>query len=409
MKVKIRYIIVLLTCLVIVLGVIVLLPRKEIVVYVEQDSTLHNETKFYTDLVENQEFDITTSDLENIGTYKYKLEDNYLLVVHVVEPVSIHFLSSAVYKDGYEYSADIKVEHGVDVRTTYTNHGADVIVCVSATSELAKIKSQECKELPVIDLVGEDMIYNEVYNYSSYTDEAALIEDYLRHKEVDKNNVSIYYKNTVSDVEYSLNTQTERYGASTQKLLIAQYYYMLMEDEPEKVPAALMFSFDAFAGDGFGVESEYYVGDYIPLDILLNSMIKISDNTATNILLANIDYTIFEDQMKMYGELFTMDSFFQNLVSVDLLHEVLIEIYDHPSRYSQLWIDLGNASKEFHFAKELENVGVYHKYGAYEDSINDAGLIQAPEPFVLIVLSDSNSLSDEDLGELARILYEYQL
>ena len=69
---------------------------------------------------------------------------------------------------------------------------------------------------------------------------------------------------------------------------------------------------------------------------------------------------------------------------------------------------LTNTIFEDWLVKGIPEVRVAHKYGREQGVVNDAGIVFAQQPFVLVIMTDGVKLSEADLifPELAHLVYQ---
>lgn len=219
-----------------------------------------------------------------------------------------------------------------------------------------------------------------------------------------------YYYNLEDNLEFG-NLQNEKFtAASLIKLPVIAAFYA----EAEKGVISLNSKYTLKESDKVGgAGSLYYkpAGTVVTYKELIRLMGKQSDNTAFNIV------------RKLLGDKKINDQIIKIGMSDTSLEDNETTPYDIGLFFQKLWDDkIVNEKNKEEFLEFLtdtafekwltagvpENIRVAHKYGREVHVINDAGIIYAKKPFVLVILSKGvvDKEGDENFPKLVNLFYE---
>ena len=228
---------------------------------------------------------------------------------------------------------------------------------------------------------------------------AALLGDYIQSKGINGGNISIAYYNTVSGEEYLWNGEEYFMAASIYKLPLNMYYYELEA-----------------AGE---ISPDDYIGGY-RLSQCHQHSLQYSNNELSEAMIARLgSFRQYKTLIAKYGgipEESLPESYFTgNYFNAAFILNTLKILYDgregvyapaiqflkdaHPGQ----WFETGVPDSECTIAQ---------KYGAYVSDytyIHAAGVVYAPEPFLLAVFTRGVANAEMVLGEVARLCYDYNL
>lgn len=217
------------------------------------------------------------------------------------------------------------------------------------------------------------------------------------------------------DGNYSLgiNENQKFEGASLFKLpLMIAYYKALDSGEIKSNTTYSLKHSDAQAGAG--TLASLPAGTAITYRDLVEAMGKNSDNTA---------YGILERIIGVNKEVETIKSL--GMMSTDLSKSTTTP-HDIGLLFSKLNSEniISSSSKKelLSFLTDTEfenlipegvpdNITVAHKYGSVSGEINDAGIVMANRPFILIILSNGAGLqeAEEKFPEITKIIYDWTI
>lgn len=112
--------------------------------------------------------------------------------------------------------------------------------------------------------------------------------------------ISLYAKNLDSGTTYSLNGEQPVRTASTIKLAIMTECFALANEGKLRLSEMLSLTTDEKVS-GSGLLQEFSDGDQLPISDLIDLMIVVSDNTATNMLLDRIGGDAVNARMQQLG------------------------------------------------------------------------------------------------------------
>lgn len=227
---------------------------------------------------------------------------------------------------------------------------------------------------------------------------AALLSDYIERKNINGDNISIGYYNTVSGDEYLWNGDKYFTAASIYKLPLNMYYYELEA-----------------AGE---LDSDAHIGGYT-LSQCHQQSLQYSNNELSEAMIARLgSFQQYKILIAKYGgipeESLPDTYYYTNSFNTAFILNTLKIFYDgregvyaqaveylkdaHPDR----WFETGVPDSECTIAQ---------KYGwfstDYYSVLHTAGIVYADEPFLLVVFTQNMPNAEQVLGEIARLCYDY--
>lgn len=214
-------------------------------------------------------------------------------------------------------------------------------------------------------------------DFTDLTLEDAM-NDFMAANSLNEQNFSVSYKNTVTGETYTFNDETFMVAASTYKLPLNMYYYE-MEQEGLIEP-------DAYIGRiGTTLDRAHY-------ESLVNSNNEISIGMLYNLG----EFRTYKELMRKY---FTMEDeeidyiyFADNHYCTRMMMDALSYLYEYRADFEEMIGYMKEAQPGLYFKAGVSEYEVAHKYGWYEGTVNDVGIIYAEEPFLLAVYT-------QDAGE----------
>ena len=98
-----------------------------------------------------------------------------------------------------------------------------------------------------------------------------------------------------------------------------------------------------------------------------------------------------------------------NSASAEYMMRVLVHLYGESELYGDLIAYMKDAYPGSYFRLYEGDYAIAHKYGMTENFLHDAAIVYTPNPFLLVVMTDSVYYSEQRLGELCRMMTEYTL
>ena len=211
---------------------------------------------------------------------------------------------------------------------------------------------------------------------------------------LDETNFALSYRNAVTGETYHYNETHFMLAGSTYKLPLNLYYYDL--------EAAGEISADTPITEDCSLA-------YVHEQSLLNS-----NNELSHALIYRIgSFWEYKQAMRRY---FTMTdaeidpSYYEdNYYCTRMMLDTLQVLWDRQEDYAQALSYLEQAMPEHYFRRDLPDVRIAHKYGLFEASMNDVGIIWAKQPFLLAVYTSLNDylLAEDVIAQAAVLFYDY--
>lgn len=214
--------------------------------------------------------------------------------------------------------------------------------------------------------------------------------------------VGIFVRSFDEDMSYGVNAETLFYGASVAKLPIILYTIEALKTgriSPETsfpyTKVVNTISGAMIAGGTGSLQYEAYAGRAFSVEDLLSRTIEESDNQASNMLSYYVGEQNGADFMEAIQPFYTFrqDQFFKNM-NATTAGNLMQAIYQN-----------GRANAFFTQTDwQTANIGslpytVLHKIGINGAFNHDVGIVLAPQPYVVAILT--NGYSDEQIAAIA--------
>ena len=211
---------------------------------------------------------------------------------------------------------------------------------------------------------------------------------------------------------YGVNEEEIFQAASLIKLPVMAGLYIQSEENLLDLDGKYTLkSSDKITGSG-GLYSKP-TGYEITYRNLIRLMGKQSDNTAFNIARKTLGDEKFNEIITKIG--MSKTSLAENLTTpkdIGLFFEELMNgnVVNSENRNELLGFLTDTSYEAWISAGIPEGTQFAHKYGREVHVVNDAGIVQTDEPFVIVILSKGviEKEADENFPELARIIYEIE-
>lgn len=206
-----------------------------------------------------------------------------------------------------------------------------------------------------------------------------------------KYSLSVKFVDIKLDYIYSYNEKKVYYAASTIKMLDAIYIYENAVNGNLDLDSSKKYTKNFKMPYSKGLE-KYKIGDNITLRSLVKYAITVSDNSAHQML---IDYIGFS-KLKSFGNslgakntLIGGDNFGQIDVNDSIIY--LRELYNFIEENSELSSELKSyfVESDENFLKDEENdIEAATKYGEYDSTFHNNGIVYAKNPYLLSILTN---------------------
>ena len=241
--------------------------------------------------------------------------------------------------------------------------------------------------------------------------------------------IGIYYKNLDTDFVYSFNSDRVFFGASLNKANLALHTYMAAEQDYINMYAMHTFTAEDWWG-GTGIIRFMPAGTRLTTRELLHHSIVYSDNVAFRMLAQYMErtgfsYRNFVDELGANPD-FIRCTYSHNTSAEDtaLWFYAIHNYLESDSRYGHyLRDDLLNTALYSHpyftrgytFGGDSDvNVQFLHssypvaqKYGWFNGAFNTAGIVYAPSPYILVIVSNMHHGAHELFEEISWMFEEF--
>ena len=249
----------------------------------------------------------------------------------------------------------------------------------------------------------------QIQNREPSTELIDSINAYLNEKGITQEQVGISVRSLDGLESYQINADTEFTAASVYKLPLAMLWYEKIHNNEISLQDTLYYDASYFE-EGVGVASDYAYGSNISLEVLLDSLILRSDNTAGHILFEHLGGgTEFKQQAAKYTSR-QMDSEFysyNNVLTANYTGDVLQYLYDNKEIFTDLIENMRNAMPNNYLDKTVDT-NVAQKYGSYSFAENSAGFVEDVNiPYSIVVFTTLGSNGINVIGDINQICFDY--
>lgn len=216
-----------------------------------------------------------------------------------------------------------------------------------------------------------------------------IVEKYMQEKNLNENNFAFFYYKPSTKEYYFYNENTFFTAASTIKVPIAMAYYDKINNGEKTLESTLQYKSGHYEAGGGSTSARYKVGNYIPLQFLLEQMIVNSDNTATNILISGLGgQKPYRAAVASYTQRELPSNFSAtNITSAGYASDVIKILYANQEKYQDLIGYMKKSSGGGYLKKNITTCEVAHKYGSYNGNIHDYGIVYAKEEYLIGVFT----------------------
>ncbi len=202
--------------------------------------------------------------------------------------------------------------------------------------------------------------------------------------------VSVYYKDLNTGVEYKYNENVVYENASIKKIPIYLYVYTLIKEGKMSLDDTLVYKASHTYG-GTGIIQGHPVGSVYTVEDLLTKSIVYSDNIAFIMLQKAVnssEYINFIDSMG--GRV----SYYK--YTVDNVANYMQYLYDFVNEYPQYKEQILSDYINTIFNDKIpagvpKDIDVAHKIGVLGSSYHDASIVYDEHPYILIIMSENGS------------------
>ncbi len=212
-------------------------------------------------------------------------------------------------------------------------------------------------------------------------------------------NVSVAFYDITSGYTYSYNAEHVYFVASIIKAPFCLYILELADQNKTSLNDKIKYTKNFYAG-GTGRLKNQPVGGYHSVDTLVEYAIRYSDNVALRMLKSHYPTAGFIDYAKNIGiqnidEIKNINN--GNITASDALvymKDIYRFISDGTKNGQKLRTDMLNTTNPMIRSK----YPVVRKYGWADAAFHDAAIIEAPNPYILVILSDHDAGTTSDFA-----------
>lgn len=304
--------------------------------------------------------------LKYMKQYIEKLFQSLIAMALLITAVlSICIFSSASILDEIQNMEDVQIEEEPD----------DSVVVMELNRPRDLLLEQQLKE------------YVEQYRYSGQ-DIAYCIQDMDNHE------------------IYAYNADQDFFAASIYKLSLAMLYEDMIAEGIYERESLLYFDYSMIEDYGH-LLSVYSPGSYVPLDDILDILIRYSDNSAGHILFDHLGgWLSYKQMMRGYTDVECEEWYtYDNITCAHVVSDVLACLYENADRYQHL-IEVMTEATVGMFLDGNIQIGMPQKYGSYDVICNAAGFVEADIPYTIVVLTSFGYNGQQIKADLNEIVYQ---
>lgn len=235
------------------------------------------------------------------------------------------------------------------------------------------------------------------------------INNYISQNQIDPSTLGICIRSFDGKDEFILNGDADFFAASVYKLPLAVIWYDKVNKGEASLDELLYYGPNHYE-DETGIGRDYGFGAEIPIGVLLNSMIVLSDNNAGHILFENLGGWIeFKNIAATYSDCQLSEAFFggENYLTANYASDLIDYIYSNKDKFTKLTTDM-KASMPNQYLDSKVNTNVAQKYGRYNWAENATGFVEdANRPYSIVVFTQLGTYGIDVMGDINKICYEY--
>ncbi len=285
----------------------------------------------------------------------------------------------------------------------------DILVPATDTQSIASTNETENMTTTETTTEPETEEIKEIEPFED-TDLKLLIDSEMTKYGFNENNFAFFYYNIDDKGYYFYNENKYFTAASTVKVPIAMYYYDEINAGTYTTDSKLLYEQGDYEAGGGTTASLYSVGDYVPLDFLLEQAIINSDNTAVNILIGNLGYSNARKDITKYSDEIVPEDFYSNnITSAGYAYDVINYLYEHQDSYQKLIEDMKQSSMGMYLKEYITDYDVAHKYGSYGGYVHDYGIVYGEKTYLVGIFTRNITDSDEVIAQISLDILNYTL
>ena len=285
----------------------------------------------------------------------------------------------------------------------------DILVPATDTQSIASTNETENMTTTETTTEPETEEIKEIEPFED-TDLKLLIDSEMTKYGFNENNFAFFYYNINDKGYYFYNENKYLTAASTVKVPIAMYYYDEINAGTYTTDSKLLYEQGDYEAGGGTTASLYSVGDYVPLDFLLEQAIINSDNTAVNILIGNLGYSNARKDITKYSDEIVPEDFYSNnITSAGYAYDVINYLYEHQDSYQKLIEDMKQSSMGMYLKEYITDYDVAHKYGSYGGYVHDYGIVYGEKTYLVGIFTRNITDSDEVIAQISLDILNYTL
>lgn len=252
---------------------------------------------------------------------------------------------------------------------------------------------------------------------SDVQDYSQLIKKINNYTKTQPGLYGIYFKDLDSGTVFSINGNEQITAASLVKVPAVLYLNTLIEQGKLNWNDTVAYDSKLDYQSGAGtLQFSAYDGDEYSLRTLANLSITVSDNIAYRMILRKVGKENLANFMCSLGGKTVFPDGWNITTAEDMgmYVEAVLEFNEkNPEMGQQLLYDMAHSIYNVGLNGRIDkSVMVSHKEGDVTGVANDAGIVFAEHPYILVVLTknvDDIDRGFERIAEISRIVYDYQI
>ena len=235
------------------------------------------------------------------------------------------------------------------------------------------------------------------------------IEQYLKEHQIEEK-VSLFYHKPSTDETYVYREDVMMLAASTIKVPVVMAWMDLVERNVVSYDTKLEYCERHYEeSDAKALYDSYAYGESAPLKECMELAIVYSDNPSNHMMreyYKNYTGMSFREWFAQFSKKPVEDEFYtRNLISAEIMLEVMKRLYAHQNQYAQLISWMKIAAEGQYIQSNRFDFEVAQKYGEYDRYEHTMAILYQKEPVLVGVFTEiAGDLAKKTIRDLSRIM-----